>query len=365
MSQPFAHNLYIVLDGCQVQVVRRPGRSTYVGTMASAGGGGFQEAGAHGDRVVASGGEAGDAAPVHQVGGGQHLGAVADCCHHLAGVAARRPSSTGESSSSWNGTDMPKLPITTSSPSIGGRDPQIPDVLRLWYCSDHIMIRRLEALHYRCLRYVDVELGRFHILVGPNASGKSTLFDAIAFLGDLVSDGLEAAVENRTSNFQDLVWGRPRGGLGFELAVEFDIPDKLRELLPSDKDYRVFRYEVAIRETDGDIRIDSERGMLMPLQEPQHGDPARNVSGPDAAAFVHTDRWQSPGMAHHSEQVDASQGQLQYRDLVKAGKGMGDQHRVWPPAFGARQSPRVSDELPRFDVRQESVGKLDKVVFPR
>ena len=131
------------------------------------------------------------------------------------------------------------------------------------------MIRRLEALHYRCLRYVDVELGRFHILVGPNASGKSTLFDAIAFLGDLVSDGLEAAVENRTSNFQDLVWGRPRDGLGFELAVEFDIPDKLGALLPPEKDYRVFRYEVAIRETDGDIRIDSERGMLMPLPEPQ------------------------------------------------------------------------------------------------
>ena len=164
---------------------------------------------------------------------------------------------------------MPKLPMTTSSPSIGGRDPQIPDALLLWYCSDRIMIRRLEALHYRCLRYVDVELGRFHILVGPNASGKSTLFDAIAFLGDLVSDGLEAAVEKRTSNFQDLVWGRPRDGLGFELAVEFDIPDKLRALLPPEKDYRVFRYEVAIRETDGDIRIDSERGMLMPPPEPQ------------------------------------------------------------------------------------------------
>ena len=97
------------------------------------------------------------------------------------------------------------------------------------------MIRRLEALNYRCLRYVDVELGRFHILVGPNASGKSTLFDAIAFLGDLVSDGLEAAVENRTSNFQALVWGRPRDGLGFELAVEFDIPDGLRDKLPSEK----------------------------------------------------------------------------------------------------------------------------------
>ena len=102
------------------------------------------------------------------------------------------------------------------------------------------MIRRIQALNFRCLRYVDVELGRFHILVGPNASGKSTLFDVIAFLGDLVSNGLEAAVESRTSNFQDLVWGRPRDRLSFELAVEFDIPEHLREQLPRDRDYRVF-----------------------------------------------------------------------------------------------------------------------------
>ena len=118
------------------------------------------------------------------------------------------------------------------------------------------MIRRMQALNYRCMQYADVELGRFHILVGPNASGKSTLFDVIAFLGDLVSGGLDAAVKSRTSNFQDLVWGRPAAGLGLELAVEFDIPDKLRKLLPTERDYRAFRYEVAIRETEGDIRID-------------------------------------------------------------------------------------------------------------
>ena len=43
------------------------------------------------------------------------------------------------------------------------------------------MIRRLQALNYRCLRYVDVPLDRFRVLVGPNASGKSTLFDALDF----------------------------------------------------------------------------------------------------------------------------------------------------------------------------------------
>ena len=71
------------------------------------------------------------------------------------------------------------------------------------------MIRRIQALNYRCLRYVDIVLDRFHVLVGPNASGKSTLLDVVAFLGDMVSEGLEEAVEKRTRNFQDLVWKRP------------------------------------------------------------------------------------------------------------------------------------------------------------
>ena len=126
------------------------------------------------------------------------------------------------------------------------------------------MIRRIQALNYRCLRHVDLTLDRFHVMVGPNASGKSTLFDAVAFLGDLVADGLDAALERRTRNFQDLVWGRPKEGLGFELAVEFDIPEPLLAQLPQERDYRVFRYEVAIRETDGNVRIDSERGLLIP-----------------------------------------------------------------------------------------------------
>ena len=129
------------------------------------------------------------------------------------------------------------------------------------------MIRRIQALNYRCLRYVDVALDRFHVLVGPNASGKSTLLDVVAFLADMVSGGLEAAVEKRTRNFQDLVWGRPKEGIGFELAVEFEIPEDLKRQLPEEKGFELFRYEVAIKEKRNGIRIDSERGILMPRRE--------------------------------------------------------------------------------------------------
>ncbi len=129
------------------------------------------------------------------------------------------------------------------------------------------MIRRIQALNYRCLRYVDVHLeGSFQILVGPNASGKSTLLDVIGFLADLISNGLDTAVERRTRNFQDLVWDRDRENSGFELAVEFEIPEELRLKLPEGdqkrRSFQLFRYEVAIRSGNDGLCIASEGGFL-------------------------------------------------------------------------------------------------------
>ena len=89
------------------------------------------------------------------------------------------------------------------------------------------MITLIEALNYRCLRYVSRSLGPFHVLVGPNASGKTTFLDVVGFLQDLVSEGLDVAISNRTRNPQDLLFLRL--GQGFELALEARIPDGLRQ----------------------------------------------------------------------------------------------------------------------------------------
>ena len=127
------------------------------------------------------------------------------------------------------------------------------------------MIRRLQVLNYRGLRYLDLRLAPFQILVGRNASGKSTVLDAVAFLRDLIVSGLEPAVEKRTRNFRDLVWGRPTEDPGFELAVECGLAARDPETPPDTEDDRVFRYEVAIREAGGAPRITAERGLLGPL----------------------------------------------------------------------------------------------------
>ena len=105
------------------------------------------------------------------------------------------------------------------------------------------MIRLIEALNFRCLRDISRPLTAFHVLVGPNASGKTTFLEVVSFLGQLVSEGLDAAVGERTQNFQDLVWGR--SGSSFELAIEVEIPDDLRAKLYDDK-FDTVRYEVSI-----------------------------------------------------------------------------------------------------------------------
>ncbi|BCM88670.1 hypothetical protein IAD21_00511 [Abditibacteriota bacterium] len=108
------------------------------------------------------------------------------------------------------------------------------------------MLTRVQALNFRSLRHIDQRLESFHVLVGPNASGKTTFLDVIGFLSSLVSKGLDEAINERNSNFQDLVWQRQ--GDRFELAIEAKIPEERRLKLPTEYQiYTIIRYEVAIQ----------------------------------------------------------------------------------------------------------------------
>ena len=130
-----------------------------------------------------------------------------------------------------------------------------------------MIINRVQVLNYGCLHYVDVPLDRFHVFIGPNASGKSTLMDAIKFVSDVVRDGVDAACRVRTANFADLVWGRPQDPKEqrFEIALEFGLPEEVRDKMPEGRPYKVFRYEVAIaanKET-GKVSLAEETGVLL------------------------------------------------------------------------------------------------------
>jgi predicted ATPase len=104
-------------------------------------------------------------------------------------------------------------------------------------------------------------LDDFQILVGPNASGKTTFLDVVQFLGDIVSGGLEKTISKRTQNFQDLIW--KCRGQKFELAVEFQLPEGVRKKLEK-AEYPIARYELAIgmAEKNGELGIRAERLLL-------------------------------------------------------------------------------------------------------
>lgn len=122
------------------------------------------------------------------------------------------------------------------------------------------MIRTLQTLNYRCLRHVDVHLGHFHVLVGANGSGKTTFFDAMALLSDLLNDGLEKTLDRRAPDSLDLIWKRSADL--FEIAVELEIPEEIRPQLES-PDYLRCRYEVSLGRMNGHDGIFAEKVVLL------------------------------------------------------------------------------------------------------
>lgn len=131
------------------------------------------------------------------------------------------------------------------------------------------MISMLEALNFRSLRYLRQPLNSFHVLVGPNASGKSTFLEVVSFLGKLVADGVERATGDRAEEFRDFVWNR--SGDRFELAIEAVIPDDRKAALGGSK-YDTVRYEVAISvdSNTGEAGIAKEKLYLFAAaKEPQ------------------------------------------------------------------------------------------------
>ena len=138
------------------------------------------------------------------------------------------------------------------------------------------MIVQLEAYNYRCLKVIKQPLGRFHVLIGRNGSGKSVFLDVLMFLSDaLLSPSLDIVVfgagedglVSRTEgDFRDLL--HKGEGKSFTLAVVAALPLDLRKEKSLSRFDRC-RYQVRIGvDEDGELVVLSERMWLIESRSP-------------------------------------------------------------------------------------------------
>ncbi len=124
------------------------------------------------------------------------------------------------------------------------------------------MITRIEAKNFRCLKYIEQPLDSFLVLIGANASGKTTFLDVVSFIADIVRLGIDEAIYLRTSNYNELTFSS-RGG-NIELAIEVKLPESISQKV-AQTEFDLIRYEISIGLTNKtkEHAIIDERAVLL------------------------------------------------------------------------------------------------------
>ena len=116
------------------------------------------------------------------------------------------------------------------------------------------MIVLLEARNFRMLRISSVALHPFQVLVGQNATGKSTFLGALQLIADALRGGAKFAVASIAPTFYDLCF---RPDKPISLAVEIAVPEEAAR--------RYLRYEIEIGiDVKSGLRVLHENLFILP-----------------------------------------------------------------------------------------------------
>jgi hypothetical protein len=136
------------------------------------------------------------------------------------------------------------------------------------------MIQLLQAKNFRMLRSNSVALQPFQVLVGQNASGKSTFLGALQFLGDVLKGGAPFAVERLAPSFYDLCFDIREP---ISLAVELTVPSAGQS--------RPLRYEIEVGiDSEDGLRVLRENLFILPPEDSVELQPS--LFGPEASSIV-------------------------------------------------------------------------------
>ncbi|MFI0729776.1 AAA family ATPase [Streptomyces sp. NPDC021225] len=122
-------------------------------------------------------------------------------------------------------------------------------------------ITRVRVDNYKSIAHCNVTLGRFTVLLGLNAAGKSNFLDALRFVRDALVNGPTEAVATR-GGWEEVLRRVPEPATSCTIGLEFHLP----EITPNAKPW-VGRYEITLapqtipetgRDTGHGVRIQRE-----------------------------------------------------------------------------------------------------------
>ena len=182
------------------------------------------------------------------------------------------------------------------------------------------MITRIEIDGFKTFRGFYLDLSPIQVIVGPNASGKSNLFDALQLLASLANSDLRTAFQNLRGEADELFTILPSGESlnRIHLAVEMLVERKIQDSwgAQAELSYTRMRYELEIsRRADvrGLERLYVEHEMLAPIARSKDtwakshdlktGGPwIPKVTGGRSAPFISTGREQGvPTLSLHQD----------------------------------------------------------------
>jgi predicted ATPase len=105
------------------------------------------------------------------------------------------------------------------------------------------MIQKFKIKNYKSLRNVEIDLNKFNVLIGPNASGKSNLLDCLAFISEIAQGRVDEGISKR-GGYEHVVFGGERRNI--ELSIKFPLDNKPSEYFISISDKGIDKENLTI-----------------------------------------------------------------------------------------------------------------------
>ena len=110
------------------------------------------------------------------------------------------------------------------------------------------MIKKLKIKNYKSLKDVELELDKFNVLIGPNASGKSNLLDCLTFISEIAKGDIDGSLRGR-GGYERVVFSGKKENI--ELSINFMLDNEASQYFISISEKGIDEERLSI----GDVEV--------------------------------------------------------------------------------------------------------------